>query len=144
MAPGHIYFLCMALIVMPLLPFSRTAVVVGLAWLPGQFAYTLGADPALLDMCIALMACGAALGVAANDRDRAIGVLYLATAGIQMSLMFGATTPYDAWWLDWTFAMVRVLMLPLTVDWGEVKRVKEAFQRRREFDDLYFKRLICW
>lgn len=118
--------------------------MVGLAWLPGQFAYTLGADPALLDMCIALMACGAALGVAANDRDRAIGVLYLATAGLQMSLLFGATTPYDAWWLDWGLAMTRVLLLPFTVNWEEVKRVREAFARRKEFEDLYWRRLLCW
>jgi len=105
MQPGHIYFMCLAIIVMPLLPFSRTAVVVGLAWLPGQFTYLIGLEPAAFEIVISVLACVAAWLVSANDRDRAVGVLYLPTAAIHLSALLGHTDAYSAWWFDWSFAM---------------------------------------
>lgn len=144
MQPGHIYFLCLAVIVIPLLPFSRTAVVVGLAWFPGQFSYLLGIDPRVLDIVLAGAAAVLAFLFAANDRDRVIGWLYLPTAAIHISAWLGHTDAYSAWWLDWYFAMARVLMLPLTVNWHALREVYEAFKTRRAADDIIWKRMICW
>lgn len=144
MQPGHIYFMCLAIIVMPLLPFSRTAAVVGLAWLPGQFASLIGIDPRLLDVALAGGAFLLAFKVAANDRDRSIGLLYLPTVAIHISAMLGHTDAYSAWWLDWSFAMARVLLLPLTVNWHALREVYEVFKTRRAADDIIWKRMICW
>jgi hypothetical protein len=144
MQPGHIYFMCLAIIVMPLLPFSRTAVVVGLAWLPGQFSYLLGVDPGALEILVCGVACVAAWLASANDRDRAIGLLYLPTAAVHLSAMLGHTDAYSAWWLDWYFAMARVLLLPLTVNWHALREVYEALKTRRASDDIIWKRVLCW
>lgn len=144
MEPGNIYFLCMALIVMPLLPFSRTAVVVGLAWLPGQFAYLIDIDPLALDIVLSAAACVVAWLVAANDRDRVIGILYLPSLAVHLSAASGHTDAYNAWWLDWYLAMARVLLLPATVDYGGLREVYHAFKNRREHDDIIWKRVLCW
>jgi len=144
MQPGHVYFICLAVIAIPLLPFSRTAVVVGLAWLPGQFAYLLGGDPRALDITVATLACVAAWLAAANDRDRAVSVLYLPTALIHISTALGHTDAYSAWWLDWYLAMARVLLLPSTVNFAAIRDVHHAFKHRRESNDIIWKRVICW
>lgn len=139
MQPGHIYFLCLAIIVMPLLPFSRTAVVVGLAWLPGQLAYLFGGDPRVLDIIVSAVACVAAWLVSSNDRDRAVSILYLPTALVHISALIGHTDAYSAWWLDWYLAMARVLLLPLTVNFAAMREVYHAFKHRRANNDIIWK-----
>jgi len=90
------------------------------------------------------MAFALALKVAANDRDRAIGWLYLPTVAIHLSAMLGHTEPYSAWWLDWYFAMARVLLLPATVNWQALRHVYHVFKTRRAADDIIWKRVLCW
>lgn len=144
MAPEHVYFLALALIAFPLLPFARTALIVVLGWLPGQFTYLIGADTARVDMVVALLACGACFGVAANGRDRIVGALFGATAAVQFSLAVGNTPPFEAWWADWYLAMMRVGLLPFTVDWSALRDVYDAFKRRREWNDMVWRRALCW
>jgi len=144
MQPGHIYFMCLAIIVIPLLPFSRTAAVVGLAWFPGQFSYLAGIDPQALDIVLAMAAFVLTFTVAANDRDRVIGWLYLPTAAIHISAALGHADAYSEWWVDWYFAMARVLLLPLTVNWAALREVYRVFKTRRAADDIIWKRVLCW
>jgi len=143
-SPDHIYFLCLALIVIPLLPFSRTAAVVGIAWLPGQFASFVQVNPRALDIGLAAVAFVLTMKVAANDRDRAIGWLYLPTFAVHVSAALGWTHPYDAWWLDWYLAMARVALLPATVNVVALREVYVAFKERRQADDVIWKRVLCW
>ena len=81
---------------------------------------------------------------AVNDRDRAIGWLYLVTVAIWASNWIGQTHAYYAWWLDWCFAMARVLILPFTVNFAALREVYRAFKERRAYDDIIWKRALCW
>lgn len=144
MAPGHLYFLCLALVVIPPLPFSRTAAVIGLAWLPGQLSCLAGTNPRATDIVVSALAAAAAWYVAANDRDRAIGMLYLPTVAVHISAALGHTDAYSAWWLDFYLAMARIALLPATVDFEGLREVHRAFKQRREWDDMFWKRVLCW
>jgi len=144
MQPQTIYFLALACVVIPLLPFSRSALVVGAAWLPGQLVYLTGLSPDAVNIGAACLAMVFGWLLAINDRDRAVAVLYAATVAIKVSAWGGATDSYSAWWLDFYFAMARIAILPATVKLEELRNLHRAFKTRREADRIIWKRVLCW
>jgi hypothetical protein len=143
-SPGSIYLLTFALIAIPLLPFSRSAVLVACAWLPGQFVYLAGADTTLVDAAIAAVACGAGMAFARCWTERGVALLFGISALVLSAQALGEVAPYSGWWTDWCVAMGRVLLLPATLNWSALGEVLHAFRRRREIERDVWRRVLCW
>jgi hypothetical protein len=138
MGPGDFYLLAIALCVAPFIPVSRVALAVALVWLPGQFAYLIGADfgylqlgalkvgvLTLIDMTMAIVGIGAVAGVAREKADYIVAALYGPTAAVLALQAGGYINSHDAWLVDWCWSMVRVGIVPLTADWRHIRRLAE-------------------
>jgi len=140
MSPEHLYFAALAFVILPAMPFSIGAMLVGAVWVFGQALLYLGGlnDP-LLDMTTNGMALSLLLAMLFLRWRWSNFVLALTFAymiyinGLDAS---DALHPYYAWWYNYYAAMAQVAVIPFTVNWALVKEGVAALRDNSFLDNL--------
>lgn len=97
MMPECLYWIALALLVLPSVPFNRVALVVLASWAFGHFAHITGPYENLVYMFAQIVACGAALGLwVSNTGERRSNAQFI--SAILFSPMAAISGVLAAWY----------------------------------------------
>jgi hypothetical protein len=121
--PEYIYYALLVLLVIPSMPWNRMAIVVVLAWLPGQViaaAYPeLAATHSLAPVRVICYSTAAIAGyfLSYNTGTSIVCSLCIMTAIIAVLDCFKIIHPYNIYWADYWTAILKCIFVPLGNDW---------------------------
>jgi len=138
MSPELLYWIALAVCVVPSLPFNRVAIVVAAVWWFGHFAHWLGPYEDAAYMAARIVAFGAALGLS-KPWDRSgpcitnvcTAILFLPAAALSFYVASYSNHPPQTWeeyhwqtaiyWSTWAIIMVQAMLVPFGNDWSKAR-----------------------
>lgn len=137
MSPECLFWIALALLVLPSMPFNRVALVVLSVWAFGHFAHLTGPYEAAGYMAARIVATGAALGLSRPwDGSRralaqfAVGLLFIPSAILAGLASIYPDAGYETltyiYWATWGCIMAQALIVPWGNDWGRARCLASA------------------
>lgn len=134
MSPECLYWIVLALCVLPSLPFNRVALVVLSVWAFGHFAHFAGGYESVAYMIARIVAIGAGLGLARPwDGSRralaqiSVALLFAPSAAMSAFVSIypdaGYSTLTAAYWTTWGCIMAQAALVPVGNDWERIRRI---------------------
>lgn len=137
MSPECLYWVALLALVLPSVPFNRSALVVLAVWAFGHIAFRMGPFDDAACMFARIVAIGAALAVSHPwDGSRrayaqgTVALLFVPTALLAAiaaiyfeqppATMFEWRIQTGVYWLTWTLMMAQVIAVPVGNDWSKI------------------------
>lgn len=145
--PEYIYWALVLVIAWPCSLFSRCSGILAATWAVGQVAYGLHAPEPEFQAVLYPIAAGLSLFDAYRRRSvsaAVVGLLYLPLA-VMSALWAANVNPHDMWWGIFWVACAQALIIPVTVEWQQLRDTISAFRERKTWQGtLYYLRRFAW
>lgn len=142
MSPECLYWITLAFLVLPSVPFNRMALIVAISWAFGHFAHIAGPFEDAAYMFARIVAAGAALALCHNKNDSlkersrmTVALLFIPSALMSAyAAIYFEHPPRDVseynhqiavYYATWATIMAQAIFVPFGNDWSGLRKIDE-------------------